>query len=64
MVVSVGSAVSIGSAGLVMRVLLCVRKSLKVFKKGMLSLDLSGLGLDLVWIRSGLSLDLVATVEG
>ena len=30
----------------VLRVLLCVRKSLKVFKKGMLSLDFSGLGLD------------------
>ena len=35
----------------------CVRKNTKVFKKGMLSLDL-------VWNRSGLSLDFVETVEG
>jgi hypothetical protein len=27
-----------------LRFFLCVRKSIKVFKKGMLSLDLSGLG--------------------
>ena len=38
----------------VLRVLpLCAKKS-KVFKKGMLSLDLSGSGLDLVWTKSGL----------
>jgi hypothetical protein len=45
------------AAGLVCGFSLRVRKSLKVFKKGMLSLDL-------VWIWSGLSLDLVETVEG
>ena len=31
------------------RVLVCVRKNTKVFKKGMLSLDFFGLGLDQVW---------------
>jgi hypothetical protein len=36
---------------------LCVRKSIKVFKKGMLSLDF-------FWIRFGLSLDLVTPVAG
>ena len=49
-----------------MRVLPCVRKSIKVFKKGMLSLDFCQ-GLDQVWTKSGLSLDLVdfvATVAG
>ena len=32
----------------------CVRKSIKVLKKGMLSLDFFGLSLDLVWTKSGL----------
>ena len=53
--------IRLGSVASVLRVPPCVRKSIKVFKKGMLSLDFCGQGLDQVWTKSGLSLDLAWT---